>query len=138
MLAGFKQFILRGNVVDLAVGVVIGASFQGLIAALVKDFITPLLGLISGGPDFSFYKIHVGNSAFLVGDFLSVLIAFLIDAAVVYFFVVLPMTHFVQRVKKEKPVDPTEKRCVDCLSLIPKEARKCKFCASLQSAEEKK
>src|ERR687887_2208983 len=90
-IGGFKKFILRGNVVDLAVGIVIGAAFGNVVQALVKDLITPLIGMFGGQPDFSAWTVTVGNARFAVGDFLNALISFLLLAAVVYFFVVLPV-----------------------------------------------
>lgn len=131
MLQGFKQFILKGNVVDLAVGVVIGVAFGSLVTALVKDLITPLIAAFGGTPDFSALSFTINNSKFLIGDFINALLSFLINAAVIYFFVVLPMNKLIATTKKEKPVDPTTKKCPECLSLIPVEARRCAFCTSI-------
>lgn len=130
MLQGFKQFILKGNVVDLAVGVVIGLAFGGLVSALVKDLITPLIGAFGGTPDFSSLSFTVNQSKFLIGDFLNALISFLINAAVIYFLVILPMNKLIAATKKEKPIDPTTKKCPQCLSLIPLAAKRCAFCTS--------
>ncbi|MGH2611797.1 MAG: large conductance mechanosensitive channel protein MscL [Rhabdochlamydiaceae bacterium] len=133
MLQGFKQFILKGNVVDLAVGVVIGVAFGSVVTALVKDLITPIIGAVGGKPDFSSISFSINNSKFLVGDFLNALISFVIIAAVIYFFVVIPMNKLLAQMNKGKSVDPTEKKCSECLSLIPLPAKRCKFCTSAQS-----
>lgn len=133
MLQGFKQFILKGNVVDLAVGVVIGVAFGSVVTALVKDIITPIIGAFGGKPDFSSISFSINNSKFLVGDFLNALISFVIIAAVIYFFVVIPMNKLLSQMNKGKSIDPTEKKCPECLSLIPLAAKKCKFCTSVQS-----
>lgn len=139
MLQGFKQFILKGNVVDLAVGVIIGASFGAVVTAVVKGLITPLIGVIGGTPNFSGLTFSINRSTFLVGDVINALIIFLINAAVIYFLVILPMNRLVSVVKKEKPVDPTTKKCSECLSIIPLEAKRCAFCtAVLTSSSEKK
>lgn len=128
MLKGFRQFILKGNVVDLAVAVVIGAAFSSVVTSLTKDFINPLLALIGGQPDLSAYYATVGKSRFLYGDFFTTLISFLIDAAVIYFLVVLPLNKLISLSKSEKPADPSTKRCPQCLSDIPIEAKRCAFC----------
>ena len=129
MLQGFKQFILRGNAVDLAVGVVVGAAFGSIVNALVKDLFTPLITAIAKLPDFSGLFFTVNGSKFLYGDFLNSLISFLIIAATVYFLVVLPINKLTAKMKKEPPQDPTTKKCPTCLSDIPKEAKRCAFCA---------
>lgn len=134
MLKGFRQFILKGNAVDLAVGVVIGASFGQIISSLVKGIITPFIGLVVGQRDFSSYIITIGHSKFLIGDFFGAIAAFLINATVIYFFVITPMNHLIQRVDAGKTEDPAEKTCTECLSLIPVKAKKCKFCASPQKS----
>lgn len=131
MLQGFKQFILKGNIVDLAVGVVIGSSIGGLVSALVKDLITPLIGAFGGTPDFSTLSFTLNNSKFLIGDFLNSLLSFLIIAVVIYFFIVVPMEKLANATKVVKPA-PADKTCTDCLSLIPSGAKRCKFCAALQ------
>lgn len=132
MLKGFRDFILRGNVVDLAVAVVIGAAFGKIVDALVTNLITPLIAALGGQPDFSQIKFTINNSNFMIGAFINALISFLIIAVVIYFFVVLPMNHLMSRIKRGERVDPTEKTCLQCLSLIPLKAKKCKFCTSLQ------
>jgi large conductance mechanosensitive channel len=128
---GFKQFILRGNVLDLAVAVVMGAAFTGVVTALVKDLLTPLIAAIVGSPDFSAIAVTVNGSKLLVGDFLNAVIAFVLIAAAVYFFVVLPVNTLIARMRRgEAPPDPTTKKCPECLSEIAIAARRCAFCTS--------
>jgi large conductance mechanosensitive channel len=127
-LSGFKQFILRGNVVDLAVGIVIGAGFSGLVNALVKDLITPLIAAVFTQPDFSQIQFTINGSKFMLGDFLNVTISFAILAFVVYFFIVLPMNTLIAKARKEPPADPTTKKCPECKSEIPLDARRCAHC----------
>jgi large conductance mechanosensitive channel len=130
-MKGFKEFILRGNVMDLAVAVVIGAAFTAVVTALVKDLLTPLIAAIAGAPDFSGIALTVNGSKLLIGDFLNAIIAFLMLATVVYFFVVLPMNTLMARLKRgEVAPDPTTKKCPECLSEIPIGARRCAFCTS--------
>lgn len=131
MLKGFRDFILRGNVLDLAVAVVIGGAFSSIVNALVKDIITPLIGAFGGKPDFSQLYFTVNGSKFMIGDFLNALTSFIIISAVIYFFVVTPMNKLMERVKKGEKVDPTEKACPECLSLIPLKAHRCKFCTAV-------
>ena len=133
MLKGFKQFILKGNVVDLAVGVVIGVSFGSVVSALVKDIITPIIGVFGGTPDFSALTFTINNSKFLIGDFINALLSFVIVSSVIYFFVVVPMNKLTALTRKEKPVDPTTKKCPECLSIIPLDAKRCAFCTSALS-----
>ena len=129
MLKGFRQFILRGNVVDMAVGVVIGAAFATVVTALTKDLLTPLIAAIAGKPDFSAIKFTVNGSMFAVGDFINAAISFLLVAAAVYFFVVTPVNALVSRMRKaEVPADPTTRKCPECLSEIPINARRCAQC----------
>ena len=129
MLSGFKQFILRGNVVDLAVGVVIGAAFGSVVTAFTKDLLTPLIAALVGKPDFSSISFTVGSTVFPVGDFINVLVSFLLIAAAVYFFVITPINALVARMRKAPaPADPTTKKCPECLSEIPIDARRCGFC----------
>ena len=130
LLNDFKAFILRGNVVDLAVAVVIGAAFKSIVDALVADFITPLVAAIGGKQDFSSLHFTINSSVFGYGHFLNQTISFLIIAAVVFFFVVTPVNALMARAKKEPPVDPTSKKCPECLSEIPLEARRCAFCTA--------
>jgi large conductance mechanosensitive channel len=130
-MKGFRTFVLRGNVVDLAVGVVMGAAFGTVVTALVKDFLTPLIAAIVGKPDFSALGFDINGTKFPIGDFINALISFLLIAAAVYFFVVLPVNTLMARVKRgEAPPDPTSKKCPECLSDIPIAARKCAFCTS--------
>jgi len=133
-MRGFRAFLLRGNVVDLAVAVVIGAAFGVVITAFVKDLVTPLIAAIGGKPDFGGLYFTINKSRFLYGDFFNALIAFVIIAAVIYFFVVSPYTLFIERSRKQPPADPTTKKCTECLSEIPKDARRCAFCTSPQPA----
>src|ERR1700751_2518414 len=130
MLSGFKQFILRGNVVAMAVGVVIGAAFGGVVAALTKDLLTPLIAAVIGKPDFSSLSFTINGTPFPVGDFINACVSFLLIAAAVYFFVVTPVNALVARMRKAPaPADPTTKKCPECLSEIPIEARRCSHCA---------
>jgi large conductance mechanosensitive channel len=137
-MKGFKQFLLRGNVVDLAIGVVIGAAFGAVVTAFVKDLLTPLIAAIVKQPDFSAYSFTVNGSKLLYGDFVNVLLSFLIVAASVYFFVVLPVNALVARSRKEPPADPTTRKCPECLSEIPLDARRCAFCTSTIGAASSK
>lgn len=130
MLKGFKQFILRGNVVDLAVGVVMGAAFGAVVTSVVKDLLTPLIAAIVGKPDFSSIATEVNGSKLMLGNFLNALISFLLIATAVYFFIVLPVNAIISRARKEPPPDPTTKKCPECLSEIPIDARRCAHCTS--------
>ena len=130
MLKGFQQFILRGNVVDMAVGVVIGAAFATVVSAFTKDLLTPLIAAIVGKPDFSAITFTVNGSTFALGDFINAAISFLLVAAAVYFFVVTPVNMLVARMRKAPaPADPTTKKCPECLSEIPIDARRCSHCS---------
>jgi large conductance mechanosensitive channel len=129
MLSGFKQFILRGNVVDMAVGVVIGAAFATVVSAFTKDLLTPLIAAVAGKPDFSAISFTIHNSKFLLGDFINAAISFLLVAAAVYYFVVTPVNLLVARMHRSAaPADPTTKKCPECLSEIPIDARRCAHC----------
>ena len=129
MLSGFKQFILRGSVVDLAVGVVIGAAFGSVVTALTKDLLTPLIAVLVGKPDFSAVSFTVGTTVFAVGDFINALISFLLIAAAVYFFVVSPVNALMNRFGKPAPTAPvTTKKCPQCAMDIPIEAHRCGHC----------
>jgi large conductance mechanosensitive channel len=130
MAGGFKQFLLRGNVVDLAVGVVIGAAFGGVVTAFTKDLLTPLIAAVMGKPDFSAIQFTVNNSKFPVGDFINAVVSFLIIATAVYYLVVLPVNALVSRARKEPPADPTTKKCPECMSEIAINAKRCAFCTS--------
>ena len=133
-MKGFKAFLLRGNVVDLAVGVVIGIAFGVVITAFVKDLVTPLIAAIGGKPDFASLSFTINNSKFLYGDFINALLGFALIAAVIYYFVVLPINALVARSRKEPPPDPTTKKCTECLSEIPIGAKRCAFCTQPQPA----
>jgi large conductance mechanosensitive channel len=131
-MRGFRTFLLRGNVVDLAVGVVIGVAFGSVVTSFVKDLMTPLIAALFGKPDFASLTFMINNSKFLYGDFINVVIAFVLVAIVIYFFVVLPFTALIARFQKEPAADPTTKKCTECLSEIPIGAKRCAFCTSLQ------
>ena len=133
-MKGFRAFLLRGNVVDLAIAVVIGLAFATVVTAFVKDLVTPLIAALGGKPDFASLYFTVNHARFLYGDFLNALLAFLVIAAVIYFFVVVPLNALIARSRKEPPVDPTTKKCSECLSEIPVGARRCAFCTSPQAA----
>ena len=124
----FKQFLLRGNGVDLAVGVVIGAAFGTVVSALVSDLLTPLIAAIAKVPDFSSLSFMLNGSVFMLGHFINALISFLLVAAAIFFFVVKPVNALVARARKEPPADPTTKKCGECLSEIPLEAQRCAHC----------
>ena len=128
---GFKNFILRGNAVDLAVGVVIGASFGTVVTTLVKGLLTPLIGAIARVPDFSNLFFTLNGSKFMYGDLINALISFVLVAASIYFFVVLPMNMIMEKTKKKAEETPTTKKCPDCLSEIPIEAKRCAHCAQV-------
>jgi large conductance mechanosensitive channel len=133
-MRGFKTFLLRGNVVDLAVGVVIGVAFGAVVTALVKDLVTPLVAALFGKPNFAGLSFTINNSRFLYGDFINAVVSFVVVAAVIYFFVLAPFTALIARSHKEPPADPTTKKCAECLSEIPIDARRCAFCTSPQPA----
>jgi large conductance mechanosensitive channel len=133
MLKGFRQFILRGNVVDLAVGVVMGAAFGAVVTSVVKDLLTPFIAAIVGKPDFSAIGIEIHGSKLMIGNFFNALISFLLIAAAVYFFIVVPVNAIISRARKEPPPDPTTKKCPECLSEIPIDARRCAHCTSVLS-----
>ena len=130
-MKGFRQFLLRGNVVDLAVAVVVGVAFGAVVTALVKDFMTPLIAAIGGKPDFSGLYFTINNSKFMYGDFVNAVVSFLIIAAVVYFLIILPMNTLVSMSRKQPPADPTTRKCSECLSEIPIGARRCAYCTSV-------
>ncbi|MEZ5126356.1 MAG: large conductance mechanosensitive channel protein MscL [Thermoleophilia bacterium] len=133
MIKGFRDFILRGNVVDLAVAVVIGAAFGAVVTSLVENLLTPLIAAIFGQPDFSQLTFTINGSQFLYGSFINSVVSFVLIAAAVYFVVVVPMNKVAEhRARGKAPEEPTTKQCPECLSDIPKAARKCAFCASEQ------
>ena len=131
MWKGFKQFLMRGNVLDLAVAVVIGAAFGAVVTALVADLITPLIAAVVGKPDFSSIQFTVNSSKFLIGDFINKLVSFVLVAAAVYFLVIAPFNALMARLHRgEAPPDPTTKKCPECLSEIPIAAKRCAHCTS--------
>jgi len=128
-MGGFKKFLMRGNVVDLAVGVIIGGAFGTVVASLTKDILMPFLALIVGKPDFSKIQLEIGTTAIGIGNFINALIGFVLVAAAIYFFVVLPINAVNARLAKPAPAAaPTTKKCKECLSDIPIEARRCAHC----------
>ena len=133
MLKEFKQFLLRGNVVDLAVGVVIGAAFGTIVTTLVTDLLTPFISAIAKVPDFNGLVFTINGSEFKYGHFLNALVSFLLVAGSVFFFVVKPMNLLISRSrsKKELPADPTTKKCPECLSEVPIEAKRCANCTQI-------
>ena len=126
-MGGFRKFILRGNVIDLAVAVVLGVAFAAVVNALVKGFITPLLGVFGGVPDFSSVVFTVNNSRFLVGEFINALLQFIVIAAIIYFLIILPLNKFLDRMA---PKEIKTRECPECLSKIPINARRCMYCTS--------
>jgi len=131
MLKEFKAFLLRGNVVDLAVGVVVGAAFGTIVSAFVSDLLTPLIAAIAKVPDFSGLVFTINGSKFMIGHFINALISFILVAGAVFFFVVKPMNMLIAMAKKEPPADPTSKKCKECLSEIPIQAKRCSHCAQV-------
>jgi large conductance mechanosensitive channel len=128
-MKGFKQFLLRGNVVDLAIGVVIGAAFGNVVNSMVKGLLTPFIAAVVKQPDFSSVSFTIHGSKFLFGDFVNSVVSFVIIAAAVYFAVVLPMNALMARVQRQnKPTQPSTKKCPECLSEIPIDARRCAHC----------
>ncbi len=134
----FKKFLLRGNVVDLAVAVVIGAAFGALVAAMVADLVTPLIAAIFGKPDFSNLTFTINDSVFKYGDFINVLISFILIALVVFFLIVKPVNHLIEKSRKQPPADPTTRKCPECLSEIPIGARRCAYCTAVVPPVESK
>jgi large conductance mechanosensitive channel len=126
----FKAFLLRGNLVDMAVGIVIGVAFTAVVTALVGDLVTPLIAAIGGTPDFSALTFTIHKSHFLYGAFVNALLSFALVAAVIFYFVVKPVNALVARTQREPPADPTTRSCPECLSEIPIAARRCAFCTS--------
>jgi len=133
MLQGFKQFVLRGNVLDLAVAVIMGGAFGAVVTALVKDLLTPFIAALVGTPDFSAILFTVNGSRFLLGDFLNAVVSFLLVSAAVYFFIVAPINQLTARLRRGEapPPDPTTKKCPECLSEVPIAARRCAFCTAV-------
>ncbi|HET7529640.1 MAG TPA: large conductance mechanosensitive channel protein MscL [Mycobacteriales bacterium] len=132
-LSGFRKFILRGNVVDLATGIVIGAAFTAVVTALVSDFLTPLIGIpLSGTNDFAQRYWSVGGSKFLYGDFVNKLVSLVLVGLALYYFVVLPVNHLMERFKPETEPGKQTKVCPECKSSIPYDATRCAFCTVQQ------
>ncbi len=131
MLKEFKQFLLRGNVVDLAVGVVIGAAFGSVVTALVSDILTPLIAAIAKVPDFGGLIFTINGSKFMYGHFINAVISFLLVASAIFFFVIKPINALIARSHKEPPADPTTKKCPECQSEIPLGARRCSHCTQV-------
>lgn len=130
-MKGFRQFVMRGNVIDLAVAVVIGAAFGAVITALVADLITPLIAALVGKPDFSAIAFTVNGSKFKIGDFINAVVSFLLVSAAIYFLIIVPMNAISARLRRgEAPADPTTKVCPECVSEVPILARRCKFCTA--------
>ena len=132
MLKGFRDFILRGNVVDLAVAVILGAAFNSIVGSLVKDILNPLIAATVGKPDFSAIVLSLGKGQIQIGSFMNAVVSFLLVAGVVYFAVVLPTNTLLARINRlaaQTPAAPTTKPCTECLSDIPLAAKRCKFCA---------
>jgi large conductance mechanosensitive channel len=131
VLKGLRDFLLRGNVVDLAVAVVVGAAFTGVVTAFVKDLLTPLIAAVGGQPDFAGLYFTINNSKFLFGDFINAIVSFVIVAAVVYFLVVVPMGRLMALSRrKEEAALPTTRPCPYCLSSIPLAATRCAYCTA--------
>ncbi|HUZ81491.1 MAG TPA: large conductance mechanosensitive channel protein MscL [Gaiellaceae bacterium] len=129
-MKAFKEFLLRGNLVDMAVGVVIGVAFSAVVTALVADLVTPLIAAIGGKPDFSFLHFTINHSVFLYGAFINALLAFVIIGAVVFFLVLKPVNALMAERRTEPPVASTTRPCPECLSEIPNAARRCAFCTA--------
>ena len=130
-MSGFRKFILRGNVVDLAIAVVIGAAFTTVVQALVKDLITPIIGVFGGVPDFAALTFTINNSRFLIGDFINAVLSFIVIGAVVYYFVVLPVGRLLDRFSPTPAPPAPTRECPECLSKIPAKARRCAFCTAV-------
>jgi large conductance mechanosensitive channel len=131
MLEGFRKFVLRGNVVDLAVGVVIGAAFTSVAEALVADLITPIFGVFGGVPDFSELSFTINSSRFAIGHFINAVLSFLIIAAALYYMVVVPIVRLSDRMEAQEPPAQPTRECPECLSKIPVAARRCAFCSTV-------
>jgi large conductance mechanosensitive channel len=130
MLTEFREFILRGNLVDLAVAVVIGTAFTAVVTSMVEDLMTPLIAAIGGEPDFSALSFTINESEFRYGDFINALIAFLIVSTVLFFFVIKPVNALLARLRTEPPVGEETTQCPECLSEIPVAAKRCAFCTT--------
>jgi large conductance mechanosensitive channel len=138
MFKGFRQFIMRGNVIDLAVAVVIGAAFGAVVTSFVTNILTPLISAVVGKPDFSAFHVTINGAVISYGAFLNALFAFVLVSAAVYFSMVAPMNALKARAARNAaPADPTSKKCPECLSEIPVAAKRCAFCTSVLAAPEK-
>ncbi len=126
MIKGFRDFILRGNVLDLAVGVIIGAAFSAVVSSLAADVLTPIIGLLFGNPDFSTVKLGPIN----IGNLINAIITFLITALALYFFIVVPANRLLARFKPQEPEPQPTRTCPECLSSIPVAAKRCSFCTT--------
>jgi len=135
MLREFRSFILRGNLVDLAVAVVIGTAFTAVVAALVKDIVTPLIAAIGGEPNFGNLAFTINGSRFAYGDFLNAVLTFLIVAAVMFFLVIKPVNLLMERFSTEADIESPTRPCPECLSQVPRAASRCAFCTSEVAAE---
>ena len=131
MLKEFKQLLLRGNVVDLAIGVVIGGAFGALVTSLVTDILTPFIGAIAKVPDFSSLSFTINDSIFMYGRFINTLISFILIASAIFFFIIKPMNFIIAKSKKEVTLKPNTKKCNECLSDIPLEAKRCAHCTQV-------
>lgn len=130
LLGEFRSFLLRGNVIDLAVAVVIAVAFAAVVTSLVEDLLTPLIGAIFGEPDFSALSFTINNSVFTYGNFINALLSFVLIAVAIFFVVVKPVNAMIARSRREPPPDPTTKQCPECLSVVPLDARRCAFCTA--------
>jgi large conductance mechanosensitive channel len=135
MLSDFRQFIVRGNLVDLAVAVVIGTAFAAVVTSLVEDLITPLIAAVGGESNFSALSFEINGSEFRYGEFINALLVLVLVGAVVFFLVLRPVNALLARTRSEQPVDEETRDCPECLSQVPREARRCAFCTSPLSAD---
>jgi large conductance mechanosensitive channel len=136
VLDGFKKFVLRGNVIDLAVGIIIGAAFTAVVNSLVRDIITPIFGVFGGLPDFSAWSFTVNGSQFNIGSFINAVLSFLIMAGVLYWLVITPINRLMDLRKVEEAPETKTRECPECLSKIPTKARRCPFCTSILASGE--
>lgn len=131
MLGEFRKFILRGNVVDLAVAVVVGSAFNSVVQGIVKDLVTPLIAAVGGKPNFASLSFKLHGSIFMYGDVLNLIISFLVIAVVIFFMVVQPLNKLqILATRSKTPEDPTDRKCPECLSTIPKAAKRCAYCTA--------
>jgi large conductance mechanosensitive channel len=134
VLKGFGAFLARGNVIDLAIAVVVGSAFTAVVNAFVKDMLTPLVAAIAGQPDFSRLGFTIRSTHFPVGDFVNAVVAFVLDALVIYFFIVVPLHALLTRLAPPEPSVLAQKTCPECLSEIPQDARRCRYCTAVLRA----